>query len=67
MQTVQKCFISMIITYKVRKKTALDVDIQFKAIRDSKLLGDVTTNVVYRGEHVPKIERFNRVLKECAR
>ena len=45
----------------------LHVDIQFKEIRDRKLLGDVTTNVVYRGEHVPEIEGFNRVLKERVR
>ena len=32
-----------------------------------KLLGDVTTSVVSRGEHVQEIERFNRVLKERAR
>ena len=60
---------SIISSYKVRgfHVAILHVDIQFKAIRDRKLLGDVTTNVVSRGEHVPEIERLNRVLKERAR
>jgi hypothetical protein len=39
------------------------VDIQFKVIKDIGIL-TVIVNVVGRGEHVPAIERFIRVIKE---
>ena len=42
------------------------VDIQFKAIKDRGQLS-ATVNVVAKGEHVPEIERFNRVIKERTR
>ena len=42
------------------------VDIQFKAIKDRGHLS-ATVNVVAKGEHVPEIERFNRVIKERTR
>ena len=45
----------------------LHVDIQFKAIKDRNNLIGVRVNVVSRGEHVPEIERFIRVVKERAR
>ena len=42
------------------------VDIQFKAIKDRGQLS-ANVNVVAKGEHVPEMERFNRVIKECTR
>ncbi|OEU10337.1 hypothetical protein FRACYDRAFT_247347 [Fragilariopsis cylindrus CCMP1102] len=42
------------------------VDIQFKAIKDRGKL-TATVNVVGKGEHVPAIERFIRVIKERCR
>ena len=42
------------------------VDIQFKAIKDRGQL-TATVNVVGKGEHVPAIERFIRVIKERCR
>ena len=45
----------------------LHVDIQFKALKDRGTLIGARVNVVSRGEHVPKIERFIRVVKERAR
>ena len=44
----------------------IHVDIQLKSIKDRKLLG-TDVNVVSKGEHVPEIERMNRVSKERAR
>ena len=43
----------------------LHTDIQFKAIKDRKILKPLI-NVVSRGEHVPDIKQFHRVLKERA-
>ena len=40
----------------------LHVDIQFKAIRDRGNLIGVRVNVASRGEHIPEIERFIRVV-----
>ena len=42
------------------------VDIQFKSIKDRGTL-TATVNVVGKGEHVPAIERFIRVIKERCR
>ena len=42
------------------------VDIQFKAIKDRGQL-TACVNVVAKGEHVPEIEHFNRVIKERTR
>merc|ERR1712157_208035 len=44
----------------------IHVDNQFKVLKDRKKLG-VAVNVVGRGEHVPEIERVNRVIKERCR
>ena len=45
--------------------TVIHVDIQFKAMKDRKQMRPLI-NVVSRGEHVPYIERYHRVLKEHA-
>ena len=42
------------------------VDIQFKVLKHRNLFG-VETNAASRDEHVPKIERRHRVIKERAR
>jgi hypothetical protein len=42
------------------------VDIQFKSIKDRGIVSAVV-NVVGKGEHVPSIERFIRVIKERCR
>ena len=56
-QKMEMVIKSIISSYKVRgfHVAILHVDIQFKAIRDSKVLGDVKTSVVSREEHVPEI------------
>ena len=43
--------------------TLIIVDIQFKVLKNRNTIC-VTFNVVSRGEHVPKIERFHKVVKE---
>ena len=48
------------------KIAVIEVDMKFKALRDQNLIG-VPINVVARDEHVPKIERWHRVIKERAR
>jgi len=42
------------------------VDIQFESVRNSKNV-QVRVNVVSKGEHVPDIERYIRVVKERCR
>jgi hypothetical protein len=42
------------------------VDIQFKAIKDRGIVSAIV-NVVGKGEHVPAVERFIRVVKERSR
>ena len=46
--------------------TVICLDLQFKPVKDRKNL-DVPINLVSKAEHVSKIERFHRVLKERAR
>ena len=52
-------------SYAIRgfRITMILVDMQCKALKDRNLIG-VAFNVVSRDEHVPKIERFIRVIKE---
>ena len=45
----------------------INVDIQFKPIEDRNTIPGVKINVCGRGEHIPEIERFLRVIKERAR
>ena len=44
----------------------IHVDIQFKAVKDQKILKPLI-NVLSRGEHVPDIKQYHRVLQERAR
>ena len=46
--------------------TVIIVDTQFKALKDRNAVG-VVFNVVSRGEHVSKVERFHEVIKERCR
>ena len=42
------------------------VDTQFESLKDRNLLG-IAVNVVSTEEHVSKVERWNRVIKERGR
>jgi hypothetical protein len=66
--TLERTISAVFKAYTVRgfNVTNVHVDIQFKAIRDRKIIA-ANINVVSRGEHVPSIERFIRVMKERAR
>ena len=66
--TMEDCIDKILRAYGIRgfHVTAIHVDIQFKSIKDRNRL-DLVTNVVSWGEHVPEIERHQRVLKERAR
>ena len=66
--TMESTIRQLMRSYSVRgfNVVAIHVDIQFKSISDRNVLGP-TVNVVSRGEHVPEIERFIRVMKERAR
>ena len=66
--TVEHVIETVIHAYAVRgfHVKVIHVDIQFKALLDREKL-PVRTNIVSRGEHVPEIERYIRVLKERAR
>lgn len=65
--TIEHVIDTVLRAYAVRgfHVRAIHVDIQFKAILDRENL-PVLTNVVSRGEHVPEIERYIRVVKERA-
>ena len=45
------------------KINMIHVDIQFKALKDINFIG-LNVNVVGREEHIHKIERWNRLIKE---
>ena len=66
--TLEKTINKIFRLYRLRgfNVVTIHVDIQFKSIRDRKIL-TVHVNVVSRGEHVPEAERFIRVIKERAR
>ena len=66
--TMEACIDKIIRSYSIRgfHVAVIHVDIQFKAMKDRKKMNPLI-NVVSRGEHVPDIERFHRVLKERAR
>ena len=68
MSTLEDVLRKVLSIYRIRgfNVIMIHVDIQFKGLKDRNQLG-VTFNVVSKGEHVPEMERFNRVIKERAR
>jgi hypothetical protein len=67
--TMETEILDIIKTYSARgfRIVCIHADIQFKALKDRNRFPGIKVNICGRGEHIPEIERFIRVIKERAR